>query len=114
VEIEPVIAYGSYQDFQQEQLLHPGDAKPPADNLCPYALFGWEFFVPDDTDAQGLSRLCKRLRNQDYSSVCRQGCAGVGTTCGPSRGCDWYGGGCGGRWRIASAVQAASFPKIPS
>lgn len=50
VEIEPVIAYGSYENFRQEQRLRPADTKPPADSLCPYALFGWEFFVPDDTD----------------------------------------------------------------
>lgn len=50
VEIEPVIAYGSYQDFKQEQGLRRAEPKRAPDDLRPYALFGWEFFVPEDTE----------------------------------------------------------------
>jgi hypothetical protein len=50
VEIEPVIAYGSYQDFQQEQRLRPANPNRSHENLCPYALLSWEFFGDEDTD----------------------------------------------------------------
>jgi hypothetical protein len=64
VEIDPVIAYGSYQDFQQEQALRPAAAsKPPPADISPYALFGWEFFVPEDSEKSDhdLLRAAARL-----------------------------------------------------
>jgi hypothetical protein len=73
-EIEPVIAYGRYQDFQQEQHLRPADPKPPPDKFCPYALFGWEFFVPEDTDKSedDLLRAAVQLASRSEFQETRQ------------------------------------------
>jgi hypothetical protein len=50
VPVEPVIAYGSYKAFEREQSMKKASVDDGPDNLCPYALFGWTFFVPEDTD----------------------------------------------------------------
>lgn len=48
-DVEPVVAYGSFRTFRDEQSLRPAVLGPSPEALQPYALFGWEFFVPDDT-----------------------------------------------------------------
>jgi hypothetical protein len=50
VPVEPVIAYGSYRAFQQEQAVKKADPDNVPETLHPYALFGWTFFVPEDSD----------------------------------------------------------------
>lgn len=50
VPIEPVIAYSSYTDFHGEQALQPAASPLPPEALRPYAMFGWEFFVPEDAN----------------------------------------------------------------
>ena len=50
VPVETVIAYGSYAEFQGDH--GPGDSAdlPVPETTSPYAMFGWEFFVPEDSD----------------------------------------------------------------
>lgn len=62
VPIEPVVAYGSYWKFQKEQSLQPSDLYTPTERLCPYAMFGWEFFVPEDTDKSDHELLRKAVK----------------------------------------------------
>ncbi|MBO0754258.1 MAG: hypothetical protein J2P54_00220 [Bradyrhizobiaceae bacterium] len=72
VEIEPVIAYSSYDAFQQEQHLRQADPNCPADDLSPYALFGWEFFVPENTektDHEMLRAAVKLASRKDFREM---------------------------------------------
>jgi hypothetical protein len=62
VPIEPVIAYGAYQEFQNEQLLQPADSATPPEGLTPYAMFGWEFFVPEDSGKSDHELLRESVR----------------------------------------------------
>src|SRR5262249_16353374 len=50
VPIEPVIAYRSYKKFRNEQSVRPADPNDAPEPLSAYAIFGWEFFVPEDID----------------------------------------------------------------
>jgi hypothetical protein len=50
-EVEPVIAYGSYGEFADDQGVSIAHQSSLATQLAkPYALFGWEFFVPEDSE----------------------------------------------------------------
>jgi hypothetical protein len=69
-QVEPVIAYGSYGEFADDQgvsiaQLPPSPSKPAA----PYALFEWEFFVPEDSgksDAELLRQAAKLASRSDF------------------------------------------------
>ena len=67
VPIEPVIAYRSYKEFQHEQSVKKVKFDPTAER--PYAMFGWEFFVPEDsdkTDWQLLREACQLASRDDF------------------------------------------------
>lgn len=69
VEIELVIAYSSYRCFQDEQALQPAKRDTPPETLCPYALFGWKFFVPDDPNKSDLEHLKKAVALASHSEL---------------------------------------------
>lgn len=50
VPIEPVIAYSSFGKYKKEQSVQQADSHAMPENIMPYAMFGWEFFVPEDID----------------------------------------------------------------
>ena len=70
VPVEPVIAYGSYHDFTDEQGVEVVARDSSAQRqFTPYALFGWEFFVPEDsekTDVQLLRDAVKLASRSDF------------------------------------------------
>jgi hypothetical protein len=70
VPIDPVIAYGSYNDFTDEQGVEVVANDSSFDRqLSPYALFGWEFFVPEDSeksDVQLLRDAVKLASRSDF------------------------------------------------
>jgi len=73
-EIEPVIAYRSYQKFRKEQSLYSINQKITEKTINPYALFGWEFFVPEDSDKsdEQLLRLALKLARNNELQESRQ------------------------------------------
>lgn len=69
VEVEPVVAYGSYHDFAQEQRVEAATGEAAPTTLNPYTLFGWEFFVPEDsgkTDHQLLRDAVRLAGRPDF------------------------------------------------
>jgi hypothetical protein len=70
VPVEPVIAYGSYEAFKMDQGVKEAEDDHMPVEAAPYALFGWEFFVPEDsekTDAQLLREAAKLACRRDLS-----------------------------------------------
>lgn len=70
VPVEPVIAYGSYAAFKTDQGVQQAQDDHVPVEAVPYALFGWEFFVPEDsekTDAQLLREAAKLACRRDLS-----------------------------------------------
>src|SRR5260370_16170385 len=69
-EVEPVIAYGSYGEFDHDQDVSIAGQPPPASRgTAPRALFEWEFFVPEDSgesDAELLREAAKLARKPDF------------------------------------------------
>jgi hypothetical protein len=68
VPVEPVIAYGSYARFQKDQGVKVAEHGNDPVEAVPYALFGWEFFVPEDSeksDAQLLREAAKLASRAD-------------------------------------------------
>jgi hypothetical protein len=66
VPVEPVIAYASYGAFQHEQSVKDRDLAPDTANA--YALLGWDFFIPEDTDKSDIEMLritCKLAARKD-------------------------------------------------
>ncbi len=57
VPIEPVIAYASYSEFERQQQVRKTDQVVAPDPARSYAFFGWEFFVPEDTDKSDFDLL---------------------------------------------------------
>ena len=60
--IEPVIAYKSFNDFKNEQGLQPKKIKANAPDKNHSAMFGWEFFVPEDADETDYKLLKKTVK----------------------------------------------------
>lgn len=69
-EVEPVIAYGSYGEFAHDQDVSIAGQPPPAGKrAAPYAMFEWEFFVPEDSgksDAELLREAAKLASKPDF------------------------------------------------
>lgn len=74
-EIEPVIAYASYRQFQDEQNVRAVGRSLSPEALTPYALFGWEFYVPEDTSKSDykMLQLAVRLASRSDLREQRQG-----------------------------------------
>jgi hypothetical protein len=69
VPVEPVIAYGSYSEFAKDQDVREAEGEIPASTPIPYAMFGWEFFVPEDSDksdAELLRQAAKLASRPDF------------------------------------------------
>jgi hypothetical protein len=62
VPVEPVIAYGSYTEFSADQEVQKAEVGTPALPATPYALFGWEFFVPEDSEESDFKLLRKAAK----------------------------------------------------
>jgi hypothetical protein len=62
IPVEPVIAYGSFADFSTDQGIVnvKGATPPPA--TAGYAMFGWEFFVPADSEESDIKLLRKAAK----------------------------------------------------
>jgi hypothetical protein len=78
-EVEPVIAYGSYSKFEQDPLWAASRPEPGGNSPAPeegaggdtasYGLFGWEFFVPEDSeksDVELLEMAAKLASRSDF------------------------------------------------
>ena len=70
VPVEAVIAYDSYSEFEREQIVHPGREGSQAQ----YALFTWEFFVPNDSEKrdEDLLRIAAKFGSQPEVREARQ------------------------------------------
>src|SRR5262249_44175033 len=69
VPVEPVIAYGSYAEFTGDQGVQKSEDQGAIATATPYAMFGWEFFVPEDlnkSDAQLLREAAKLASRPDF------------------------------------------------
>jgi hypothetical protein len=67
--VEPVIAYGSYADFSKDQGVLGAGSRSPSTTSSPYAMFGWEFFVPEDSnksDHELLRKAAKLASRQEF------------------------------------------------
>jgi hypothetical protein len=71
VPVESVIAYGSYSDFERDQDAGDGSPVPASES---YGMFGWEFFVPEDSDKTDteLLRLAAKLASSSDFCETRQ------------------------------------------
>ncbi|MGA3049043.1 MAG: hypothetical protein ABSD67_20580 [Terracidiphilus sp.] len=70
VPVEPVIAYGSYAEFSTDQgvRLADGESRDPA--AAPYAMFGWDFFVPEDNHSSDAKLLRKAAKLASRPDLC--------------------------------------------
>lgn len=69
VPVEPVIAYGSYAEFTGDQGVQRAEDQTEIATATPYAMFGWEFFVPeglDKSDSQLLRQAAKLASQPDF------------------------------------------------
>jgi hypothetical protein len=70
VPVEAVIAYASYADYEADQGVERADSgPPPVPAIGPYAMFGWEFFVPEDSsksDAELLRQAAELASQPDF------------------------------------------------
>ena len=63
-----MIAYGSYDAFKADQGVQEAEQGDALVGAAPYALFGWDFFVPEDSeksDAQLLRETAKLALRAD-------------------------------------------------
>ncbi|MGA2889855.1 MAG: hypothetical protein ABSE51_17550 [Terracidiphilus sp.] len=70
VPVEPVIAYGSYAEFSTDQGLRLAEGENPDAPAAPYAMFGWEFFVPEDNHSSDAHLLRKAAKLATRSDLC--------------------------------------------
>ncbi len=69
VPVEAVIAYGSYADFQTDQSFPQSESMPPV-VASPCAMFGWEFFVPEDSDKSDIQLLREAAKFASLPDFC--------------------------------------------
>ena len=70
VPVEPVIAYGAYSDFQSDNAVSKENAEPQ--QAQSYGIFGWEYFVPedsDDSDEKLLRKAAKLASRADFREI---------------------------------------------
>src|SRR5579871_326061 len=67
VDVEPVIAYGSYGELKADLGVREDKDGTGMAGPSPYALFGWDFFVPDSekSDAELLRDAARLASRQD-------------------------------------------------
>lgn len=70
VPVEAVIAYGSYAEFTSDQGVQKADDQAPIPAAAPYAMFGWEFFVPEDVDKSDAQLLREAARLASRPDFC--------------------------------------------
>jgi hypothetical protein len=71
-QIEPVIAYTSYRQLQKEQNIEPVERGTPPETLIPFALFGWDFYVPEDKDKSDYEMLWDAVQFASRSDLREQ------------------------------------------
>lgn len=71
VPVEPVIAYGSYGAFAEDQGVQvAAESTAAAPSSTPYAMFGWDFFVPEDSDKSDTELLRDAAKLASRSDFC--------------------------------------------
>ncbi|MGA2167152.1 MAG: hypothetical protein ABSG62_03000 [Terracidiphilus sp.] len=70
VPVEPVIAYGSYAEFSTDQGVRLAEGESRDAAVAPYAMFGWEFFVPEDDHSSDVKLLRKAAKLASRKDLC--------------------------------------------
>src|SRR5579863_8463870 len=70
VPVEPVIAYGAYAEFTRDQEIQQLEDQAKIASVTPYAMFGWEFFVPEDSDKSDTQLLRKAAKLASQPDFC--------------------------------------------
>jgi hypothetical protein len=69
IPVEPVVAYRSYAGLKADQGVEIARNAPPVSAPEPYMMFGWEFFVPEDSsksDTELLRKAAKLASRSDF------------------------------------------------